>query len=256
MNTLPQTDFPAGRRKVFVVDDHPIVRQGLGSLIARQQELVICGEAEAANAAVRGIANRKPDILILDISLSGPDGLDLLKSVRIRDPFLPVLVLSMHDEAIYVERALRAGANGYIMKEEATEAVLVAMRRILNGEIYVSERIARKMLREYIKGLPSVRQSLVADLNDRELEVFRLIGEGHSARNIAEELYLSIKTVDSYQAHIKEKKRSSLFAPDASWCNARFNGRSTNEQLGVCCLASAGDRPPHQDRVGLNASEG
>lgn len=185
------------RSKVFVVDGHPIVRQGLSLLIAREPDLVICGEAEEANAALFGIANYHPDILVVDISLNGPDGLDLLKAIRSRDPQLPVLILSMHDEAIYAERSLRAGANGYIMKQEATEAVLVAIRRILQGEIYVSERVAGKMLRQYIKGTPSTRPSSVTELTDRELEVFRLIGEGHSTRKISEELHLSIKTVDS-----------------------------------------------------------
>jgi DNA-binding NarL/FixJ family response regulator len=141
----------------------------------------------------------------VDISLNGPDGLDLLKNIRTTHPALPVLILSMHDESIYAERALRAGANGYIMKQEATEKVLVAIRRILNGEIYVSERIASKMLKHYITGASGLKNSSISDLSDRELEVFRLIGEGHGTRQIAEELHLSIKTVESYQAHIKDK---------------------------------------------------
>ena len=137
--------------------------------------------------------------------MNGPDGLELLKAVRARHVVLPVLILSMHDESIYAERALRAGANGYIMKQEATEIVLVALRRILNREMYVSERVANKMLRQYISGSESPRRSPVAELTDRELEVFRLIGEGHGTRKIAEELHLSVKTVESYQAHIKDK---------------------------------------------------
>ena len=143
--------------------------------------------------------------MILDISLNGPDGLELLKNIRASDPDLPVLVLSMHDEAIYAERALRARANGYIMKQEATEKVLVAVRRILNGEVYLSDRMSNKMLQQYIGGAPSMIQSRIASLSDRELEVFRLIGEGRATREIAEELHLSIKTVETYQAHIKEK---------------------------------------------------
>jgi len=137
--------------------------------------------------------------------LNGPDGLDLLKDIRTRFPELPVLILSMHDESVYAERALRAGAQGYVMKQEATERVLVALRRILSGEIYVSERIANRMLQRYIGGPSAGRPSTIADLTDRELEVFRLIGEGHSTRQIAEELHISVKTVESYQAHIKEK---------------------------------------------------
>jgi DNA-binding NarL/FixJ family response regulator len=193
------------KKGIMVVDDHPIVRQGLALLINREPDLIVCGEAEEAMGALHVLASSHPDVLIVDISLTGPDGLDLLKTIRTSHPTLPVLILSMHDESIYAERALRAGANGYIMKQEATEKVLVAVRRILSGEIYVSDRIANKMLKHYITGAGTLRNSSIADLSDRELEVFRLIGEGHGTRQIAEELHLSIKTVESYQAHIKEK---------------------------------------------------
>ena len=168
------------KSRVFVVDDHPIVRQGLALLINREADLIVCGEAEDAHTAVQAIATAKPDVLVVDISLNGPDGLDLLKDVRTRYPELPVLILSMHDESIYAERALRAGAQGYIMKQEATEKVLVALRRILSREIYVSERIANRMLQRYIGSPSAGSSSSIADLTDRELEVFRLIGEGHS----------------------------------------------------------------------------
>jgi DNA-binding NarL/FixJ family response regulator len=202
---MNQAEVLGRKSKVFVVDDHPIVRQGLAVLINREQDLVVCGEAEDAQSAMQSFMSVRPDILVVDISLNGPDGLDLLKDVRMRHPDLPVLILSMHDESIYAERALRAGAQGYIMKQEATEKVLVALRRILSNEIYVSERIANRMLQRYIGNSTSERPSSVADLTDRELEVFRLIGEGHSTRQIAEELHISVKTVESYQAHIKEK---------------------------------------------------
>ena len=195
----------AKKKMVFVVDDHPIVRQGLTLLINQESDLTVCGEAEEMYSALSAILAVRPDILIVDISLNGPDGLELLKNIRINSPRLPVLILSMHDESIYAERALRAGANGYIMKQEATEKVLVALRRILSGEIYVSEKIANSMLQHYVRGAnPSVHSS-VSELTDRELEVFRLIGEGHGTRQIAEALHLSVKTVESYQAHIKEK---------------------------------------------------
>jgi DNA-binding NarL/FixJ family response regulator len=202
---MSQTAVATKKSKVFVVDDHPIVRQGLALLINRESDLTVCGEAEDAQTAVQAVATAKPDVLVVDISLNGPDGLDLLKDVRMRYPGLPVLILSMHDESIYAERALRAGAQGYIMKQEATEKVLVALRRILSAEIYVSERIANRMLQRYIGNRSAGRPSSIADLTDRELEVFRLIGEGHSTRQIAEELHISVKTVESYQAHIKEK---------------------------------------------------
>jgi DNA-binding NarL/FixJ family response regulator len=193
------------KSRVLVVDDHPIVRQGLTLLINRESDLTVCGEAEDAHTAMQSLTSTRPDILVVDISLNGPDGLDLLKNVRSRHPELPVLILSMHDESIYAERALRAGAQGYIMKQEATEKVLVALRRILSREIYVSERIANRMLHRYIGNPSASKPSSIADLSDRELEVFRLIGEGHSTRQIAEELHISVKTVESYQSHIKEK---------------------------------------------------
>jgi DNA-binding NarL/FixJ family response regulator len=193
------------KRTVFIVDDHPLLRQGLALLINRENDLAVCGEAQEAQTAMHAISKYQPDILIVDISLNGPDGLDLLKNIRNSYPGLPVLILSMHDEATYAERALRARANGYIMKQEATEKVLVAVRRILNGEVYLSDRIANKLLRQYIGGASTALQSRLNTLSDRELEVFRSIGEGRSTRQIADELHLSVKTVETYQAHLKEK---------------------------------------------------
>ena len=193
------------KKSVFVVDDHPLLRQGLALMIDREPDLMVCGEAEEAQAALKEVAARKPDILIVDISLKGPDGIDLLKNLRALYPDLPVLILSMHDESIYAERALRARANGYIMKQEATEKVLVAIRRILAGDIYLSEKMANKLLHQYVSGAARNEQSRLSVLSDRELEVFRQIGEGRSTREIAENLHLSIKTVETYQAHIKEK---------------------------------------------------
>src|SRR5271154_919557 len=193
------------RKTVFVVDDHPLLRQGLALMINREQDLVVCGEAEEAQAAMKAIAAARPDIVIADISLNGPDGLDLLKNLRTLYPNLPVLILSMHDESIYAERALRARANGYIMKQEATEKVLVALRRILGGDIYLSDRMANKLLHQYVSGNSADISSRLSALSDRELEVFRLIGEGCGTRQIAEKLHLSVKTVETYQAHIKDK---------------------------------------------------
>jgi len=202
--TGSQAEAPV-KRRIFIVDDHPIVREGLSLMMNREPDLMVCGEAEEAATALQAITSTRPDFLIVDISLNGPDGLDLLKSIRVRFPNLPVLILSMHDESIYAERALRAGANGYIMKQEATEKVLIAVRQILNQKVYVSDRIANRMLQQYISGSANETHSPIAELSDRELEVFRLIGEGHSTRMIADELHLSVKTVESYQAHIKDK---------------------------------------------------
>jgi DNA-binding NarL/FixJ family response regulator len=203
--SIRQPDAPATKHRVLVVDDHPIIRQGMTLLINREPDLIVCGEAEKAQSAWEAIASLRPDIVILDISLGGPDGLELLKQIRARDQDLAILILSMHDESIYAERALRAGANGYIMKQEATELVLTAIRRILDGQVYVPDRIASSMLRQYARGSKPGARSAVDSLSDRELEVFRLIGEGSSTRQIAEILHLSVKTVESYQAHIKEK---------------------------------------------------
>src|SRR5271168_5053718 len=144
MLTRPKAETTA-KRRIFIVDDHPIVREGLSLMMNREPDLMVCGEAEEAATALQAITSTRPDFLIVDISLNGPDGLDLLKSIRLRFPNLPVLILSMHDESIYAERALRAGANGYIMKQEATEKVLIAVRQILNQKVYVSDRIANRM---------------------------------------------------------------------------------------------------------------
>ncbi len=193
------------KRTVFLVDDHPMVREGLALLIDREPDLTVCGNASDAGAALRCIEELKPDMAIVDISLNGPDGLDLLKNILARDANLPVLMLSMLDELLYAERALRAGARGFIMKQEATERLLTAIRRILAGEIYLSERMASLMLHRYVGGGATGERPPIAELTDRELEVFRLIGQGHGTRQIAEELHISVKTVESYQGHLKEK---------------------------------------------------
>jgi DNA-binding NarL/FixJ family response regulator len=205
MNTKAQLDVQAKKYRVLLVDDHPIVRQGLALLIDREADLSVCGEADGAHAAFHAIETLRPDIVLLDISLNGPDGLEVLKEIRMKSGSLPVLILSMHDESIYAERALRAGANGYIMKQEATEKVLIAIRRILQGDVYLSDRLTTTMLQQYVRGASPTKSSPLLNLTDRELEVFRLIGEGHGTRQIADELHLSVKTIESYQAHIKEK---------------------------------------------------
>jgi DNA-binding NarL/FixJ family response regulator len=202
---MPQYRVVSAAKKatVLLVDDHPIVRQGLTQLINQEPDLAVCGQAEDANGAFYAIATNRPDVVVLDISLNGPDGLAVLKDIRNNHAALPVLVLSMHDESLYAERVLRAGANGYIMKPEATERVLEAIRRILNGEVYVSDRIAKRLLLQVVSS-PSAKSPLEA-LTDRELAVFRLIGKGRGTREIADDLHLSVKTVETYQAHIKEK---------------------------------------------------
>jgi DNA-binding NarL/FixJ family response regulator len=189
---------------VLLVDDHPIVCQGLTQLINQELDMAVCASAEDGPGALRAIALHRPDIVILDISLNGPDGLSVLKDIRLTDADLPVLVLSMHDESLYAERVLRAGARGYIMKQEATERVLEAVRRIRAGEVYVSDRIAKLLLRQVAKSPAGVKSPIEA-LTDRELAVFRLIGNGRGTREIADALRVSVKTVETYQAHIKDK---------------------------------------------------
>ena len=195
----------AAKKNVLIVDDHPIVRQGLRLLIDREDDLRVCGEAEDGPAALRQIREAKPDIVVLDLSLEGPDGLEVLAEIRTAYPAIPVLVLSMLDEALYAERSLRAGASGYIMKQEATDKVLAAIRKILSGELHLSDKVAGKLLNQLVGGPAAVEVNPLAGLTNRELEVVRLIGKGLGTREIAQELHISIKTVESYQAHIKEK---------------------------------------------------
>jgi DNA-binding NarL/FixJ family response regulator len=191
--------------KVIIVDDHPIVRGGLAELINHEDGLVVCGQAEDAPEAMRIIKALKPGMAIVDISLKESSGLELIKDIKATYPNLAILALSMHDESLYAERALRAGAMGYIMKAEATENVITAIRKVLSGQIYVSDKMSAKMVRKLIGGGPDVGASAIEKLSDRELEVFSLIGQGYGTRKIAERLHLSIKTIETYRAHIKEK---------------------------------------------------
>jgi len=187
------------------VDDHPIVRHGLTEMINHEKDLMVCGTAEDLRKALEQITALKPDLVVVDISLKGSNGIELLKNIKVRYPKMLVLMLSMHDEALYAVRALRAGAPGYIMKQEATKKVLTAIRQVLAGEIYLSEKMEKKMMQQLAGGRAGRTGSPIEDLSDRELEVFGLIGQGHGTRQIAEELHLSIKTIESHRAHIKEK---------------------------------------------------
>jgi len=191
--------------KALLVEDHPIVRNGLARLIEEQSDLTVCGEAESAAEALKAVDQLHPDVVIVDISLGDSSGLELIKDIKARYDHLPVLVLSMHDESLYAERALRAGAKGYIMKEEATETVVTALRRVLNGDIWVSDEIAARMLRGFVGGGTPQPVAPMERLSDRELEVFEFIGHGLGTREIAAKLHLSVRTVESYRAHIKQK---------------------------------------------------
>ncbi len=192
--------------KILLVDDHAIVRHGLSLLIGQEPDLTVCGESASADETLAILKHMQPDIAIIDISLLGSGGIELTKSVRDRYPDLPVLVLSMHDEALYAERALRAGARGYVMKQEAAETVLQAIRKVLAGELYISSRLSSRMLQDVVNGNRHEPEKFGVDtLSDRELEVFELVGRGHSTRAIAERLKLSVKTIETHRAHIKQK---------------------------------------------------
>ncbi len=193
------------RARVFIVDDHPIVRQGLAQMINQEPDLIVCGEAEEASEALTAVTTLRPDMLLVDLSLKGSSGLDLIKTMRVQQPTLPVLVVSMHEESLYVERVLRAGARGYIMKHEATDAMMHAIRRVLQGEIYVSDKMTTRLLGRFIMDAPNTSATPLERLSNRELEVLRLIGAGHGTRHIAAVLHVSIKTVESHRTHIKEK---------------------------------------------------
>ena len=198
-SSRPGIGAPSSKKnptRVFIVDDHPLLRQGITRLINQEKDLHVCGEADEPGKAMDGIDSIQPDIVILDLSLKGSSGIELLKNIKARMPKLTVLILSMHDESVYAQRALRAGAAGYIMKQEATDQVLVALRRVQQGDVYLSEGLGSKLLNRMVGGKSSLNGSPVEELSDRELEVFGLIGQGHGTRTIAEKLHLSVKTVD------------------------------------------------------------
>jgi len=195
------------KNRVFLVDDHPLVREWLTNLINEQPELVVCGEAENAAQALKGIAETKPKLAIIDISLNAASGLELVKDLCLQHPSVAPLVLSMHEEELYAERAMRAGARGYVRKRETSKNILVAIHRVLGGGIYVSEKLSNAMALKFLKGQEGVgnSQSRVGELSDRELEVFELLGKGRSTSEIADELHLSLKTVQAYSVRAKEK---------------------------------------------------
>jgi DNA-binding NarL/FixJ family response regulator len=193
------------KRSILLVDDHPIVLEGLKQLIDQQPDLRVCGELSDGRAAVATVERLNPDLAIVDLSLKGLNGLDVIKSLKAERPELPVLALSMHDEMLYAERALRAGASGYVMKQEATKNLLGAVRRILDGGIYLSDNVTAKLLHRVANTKSAGNASVLETLSDRELEVFQLIGDGASTRRIAEMLKLSVKTIESHRENIKRK---------------------------------------------------
>jgi DNA-binding NarL/FixJ family response regulator len=193
------------KRSILLVDDHPLFRTGMMQLLDSQADLQVKGEAGNSGEALDAVRTRRFDLAVVDVGLrGGADGIELTKSLKAEHPELPVLVVSMHDEALYAERALRAGARGYVMKREALDSILLAVRSVIAGEIYISPSMTKRMLFDHIHGGGEAR-SAVERLSDRELEVFQLIGEGHDMHEIARELHLSKKTVEAHRANIREK---------------------------------------------------
>ena len=204
MNPSPSKTV-ARKSRIFVVDDHPLVREGLTNLINGQDDLIVCGQAKNSAQAIDRIMTTLPDVAFIDISLENESGLELVKQLAAQFPQVALIVLSMHDEGLYAERALRAGARGYVMKHQTSTSVLASIRRVLAGEIYVSEKIVNKIALRLASSRQSVARSPVESLSDRELEIFRLLGHGRTTSQIAADLNLSLKTVQAYCARAKEK---------------------------------------------------
>ena len=207
MKDAPPPAPPARKQRVYLVEDHPVTREGLAFLLNQEADLAVCGKAATVREAVRGIAAAEPHLVIVDIALPGRDGLELVKDLAKLQPRLPALVLSTLDEAIYAERALRAGAKGYVMKEEPVETILIAVRQVLGGEVYLSDRIRISLFQKSLArpALAPENSTGVDHLSDRELEVFRLIGRGVGTRQIARDLGVSISTVETHRTNIKHK---------------------------------------------------
>ena len=208
MNTKPAEEEEGEvnpRKSVLIIDDHAIVRQGLKHLINHEKDLFVCGEAEDGRSGLSAILSLKPDIVLADVSLPGMNGIEFIKNIKACHPSLPIVVLSMHDESLYAERVLRAGALGYVTKKAASETIIAALRKALNGELYTHGPFAATLLQRLLSKQQPNDGSPASALSDRELEVFEMIGNGKSTHEIADALNLSVKTVDSHRTHIKDK---------------------------------------------------
>jgi DNA-binding NarL/FixJ family response regulator len=192
-------------KSIFLVDDHPMLRRGLATLIESEPDLKVCGEASTVQEALRAMAQAAPDLTIVDLGLRGPDGLHLIRAMKQSHPAIPALVLSMYDESEHAERAFRAGARGYLSKTQMEDTVLTAIRCVLDGGLYMSAALGMRFAEKFLVSPAPSTGSPLAVLSDRELEIFRLIGEGQITRQIAQRLHLSIKTIESHREHIKHK---------------------------------------------------
>ena len=221
------------KRRVLIVDDHPIVRQGLRRVMENEDDLVVCGEAESARDARTAIKELHPDVVIADISLKQGDGIELVRDVRAHHPTLPILVLSMHDETIYAERMLSAGANGYIMKQAASDQFLASVRRVLDGGIYVSEAVGTNMIQKFAAGGAYISANPIDRLSNRELQILHMIGKGMSTRETAQSLNLSIKTIESHRQRIKRKLNLATGTQLVQYAVNWFTGREAGNVAGA-----------------------
>jgi DNA-binding NarL/FixJ family response regulator len=196
---------PTTKARIYLADDHALIRRGLTLLINSEPDLEVCGEAEDCATATDEVSKLEPDLVIVDISLRGNSGIELIKNIKALNPRIQTLVLSMHDEAVYGLRVLRAGARGFVAKQDAATKVIDAIRRVRKGQMYVSDYISSQMLDRIVRGEEAEAESPVGYLSDRELEVLTLIGNGLSSRDIAVRLHVSVKTVETHRAHIKAK---------------------------------------------------
>jgi DNA-binding NarL/FixJ family response regulator len=199
------TQTTLDKKRILIVDDHPLFREGLQQLIERDPELTVCGEAAGVPDAMETIASLKPDLVLVDISLGGASGIELIKAIKTEYEELPVLVVSMHDESLYAERALRAGAMGYVMKHESSKTVKSAIHKVLAGEMSLSPKMSSAVISKFMRGQSEAPASPVETLSDRELEVFRMLGQGKGTRQIAQDLSVTVATVNSFRNRIKEK---------------------------------------------------
>jgi len=218
-------------RSVLIIDDHPIVREGLAELINREPDLQVCGQAASGSEALSLTESLQPDLALVDISLDDISGLQLIKNLKARRRQLRVLVLSMHDESLYAERALRAGAHGYVMKREAPTHVITAIRKVLAGDVFLSDTLSARFMRKLAAGEDFAEESPVSRLSDRELEVYSHIGQGLKTRQIAAKLNLSVKTIETYREHIKEKlglgDATELVQSAIKWVHGEHAGQGT-----------------------------
>lgn len=215
------------KKRIFLVDDHPLVREWLANLIRQQPDLTVSGEAEQGPAALSEVAATKPDLVIADLNLKNSSGIELVKNLKELCPEIPVLVLSMHDESMYAERAFRAGARGYVNKRETAQKVVEAIGRVLEGKLYVNEKAAEVFAGKAVRG-QTVNQSTVESLSDRELQVFEKLGQGMGTRQIADDFHVSVKTIQEYCARIKEKLQvnnaTELLREAVRWHEAKNSG--------------------------------